>query len=97
MDTPEANPEGYSEASVLQHLEKGVSPEYKPCSLKLTHGTGDDNVHYQAMEMLINELVKHGKMFSMMTYPMRTHGISEREGTTMHLYNTMLKYWLENL
>ena len=47
--------------------------------------------------MLVNELVKHGKMFSMMAYPMRTHGISERENTTMHLYQTMLKYWLEHL
>ena len=46
-------------------------------NLLLIHSTGDDNVHYQNCEMLINELVKHGKMFSLMSYPMRTHAINE--------------------
>ena len=43
------------------------------------HGTGDDNVHYQNIEKLVNELVKHGKMFQMMSYPNRTHSISEEK------------------
>ena len=30
-------------------------------NLLFVHGTGDDNVHYQNTEMLINELVKNGK------------------------------------
>jgi nitroreductase len=63
----------------------------------LIHGTGDDNVHYQSFEMLVNELIKQNKIFSMMSYPMRSHGIYERENTTYHLYQTMLKYWLEHL
>ncbi len=49
------------------------------------HGTGDDNVHYNNAEMLINELVADGKQFQMMSYPNRTHGISEGRGTTQHL------------
>lgn len=49
------------------------------------HGTGDDNVHYQNAEMLINELVKNGKQFQMMAYPNRTHSINEGAGTTGHL------------
>ena len=53
--------------------------------LLVVHGTGDDNVHYQGTEMLINELVKQGKEFQMMSYPNRTHGISEGEGTRRHL------------
>ena len=91
MGLPSTNPDGYREGSPITHAA-GLEGD-----LLLIHGTGDDNVHYQSLEMLVNELVKHGKMFSMMAYPMRTHGISERENTTMHLYRTMLKYWLEHL
>ena len=91
MGLPSTNPEGFREGSPITHAA-GLEGD-----LLLIHGTGDDNVHYQSLEMLVNELVKQGKMFSMMAYPMRTHGISERENTTMHLYQTMLKYWLEHL
>jgi len=41
------------------------------------HGTADDNVHYQNAEMLINELIKHKKVFYFMAYPNRSHGIRE--------------------
>ncbi len=91
MGLPSTNPEGYYEGSPINHAA-GLKGD-----LMLIHGTGDDNVHYQSCEMLINELVKQGKMFSMMSYPMRSHGISEYPGTTLHLYKTMLKYWLEHL
>lgn len=49
------------------------------------HGTGDDNVHYQNAEMLLNELIKYNKQFQFMPYPNRTHSISEGEGTFEHL------------
>jgi len=58
------------------------------------HGTGDDNVHYQNAELLIDELVKYNKQFQMMAYPNRTHSISEGEGTSKHLsslYTDFLK------
>ena len=91
MNTPQLNPEGYAKGSPISYVDglKG--------NLLLIHGTGDDNVHYQNCEMLINELVKHGKMFSLMSYPMRTHAINEGAGTTLHLRKTMEKYWLDNL
>jgi dipeptidyl-peptidase 4 len=54
-------------------------------NLLYIHGTGDDNVHYQNAEMLINELIKNKKIFQFMPYPNRTHGISEGEGTSEHL------------
>ncbi len=60
--------------------------------LLLVHGTGDDNVHYQNAEMLINELVKYNKQFQMFAYPNRSHGIYEGEGTTIHLYTMLLDY-----
>ncbi len=91
MNTPQLNPEGYAKGSPISYVDglKG--------NLLLIHGTGDDNVHYQNCEMLINELVKHGKMFSLMSYPMRTHAINEGDGTTLHLRKTMEKYWLDTL
>lgn len=63
--------------------------------LLLIHGTGDDNVHYQNMELLINELVKYGKQFDMMSYPNRTHSISEGPGTREHLMNLYTRYLRE--
>ena len=50
--------------------------------------------HYQKQELLINELVKYGKQFSMMSYPNRTHSLGEGEGTYGHLaqlYTNFLK------
>jgi dipeptidyl-peptidase-4 len=65
--------------------------------LLVVHGTGDDNVHYQGTEQLVNALVAAGKQFQMMEYPNRTHGIYEGTGTTTHLYNLMTKYVKEHL
>lgn len=63
-------------------------------NLLIIHGTGDDNVHYQNAEMLLNELIKNNKKFQFMPYPNRTHSISEGEGTFVHLrtiYTDFLK------
>jgi dipeptidyl-peptidase-4 len=54
-------------------------------NLLYIHGTGDDNVHYQNAEMLLNELIRYNKQFQFMAYPNRSHSISEGEGTEMHL------------
>lgn len=48
--------------------------------LKLTHGTGDDNVHFQSTMQLINELQKHGKKFEFMIYPDGMHGYRGYQG-----------------
>ncbi len=64
--------------------------------LLIVHGTGDDNVHYQNAEMMINELIKYNKIFQFMPYPNRTHSINEGQGTIQHLrnlYTTFLKQY----
>ncbi len=53
-------------------------------NLLYIHGTGDDNVHYQNAEMLANELIKHKKIFYMLSYPNRSHGIRE-DGAYPHV------------
>lgn len=65
-------------------------------SLLYIHGTGDDNVHYQNAELLINELVKYNKQFQLMAYPNRTHSISEGEGTRLHLSTLFTNYLKEH-
>ena len=87
MNTPQNNPEGYRKGSPITYAN-GLEG-----NLLLIHGTGDDNVHYQSCE----KLVEYGKMFSQISYPMRSHGIYERKGTTLHLRKSMAKYWLEHL
>jgi dipeptidyl-peptidase-4 len=61
-------------------------------NLLYVHGTGDDNVHYNNADMLFNELIKYNKQFQMMSYPNRTHSISEREGTREHLATLYTQY-----
>ncbi len=61
-------------------------------NLLYIHGTGDDNVHYNNAEMLVNELVKYNKQFQIMPYPNRTHGIYEGEGTSLHLATLYTEY-----
>ncbi len=91
MGLPDDNEQGYKNGSPITyaHQLKG--------NLLIVHGTGDDNCHYQNCEALINELIKHNKHFSMMSYPNRTHSIKEGENTRRHLYELLTKYLNENL
>ncbi len=88
---PQDNPEGYRLGSPITFAGRLRG------NLLIVHGTGDDNVHYQSCEMLINELVKARKRFTMMAYPGRSHGISEGENTTVHLYDLLTSYLEKNL
>jgi dipeptidyl-peptidase-4 len=56
------------------------------------HGTYDDNVHPQHSWAFVDGLVKAGKPFDLMIYPMRKHGIRDDEARK-HLYNAMLAFW----
>ncbi|MBP6668882.1 MAG: S9 family peptidase [Gemmatimonadales bacterium] len=66
-------------------------------NLLVVHGTGDDNVHYQGTERLINALVAANKQFKLLSYPNRTHGIFEGEGTTLHLFSRLTEYLVKYL
>ncbi|MEX2530482.1 MAG: DPP IV N-terminal domain-containing protein [Gemmatimonadota bacterium] len=86
MGLPQDNPEGYRGGSPITYAA-GLEG-----NLLLVHGTGDDNVHYQGTETLINRLIELGKPFDMMAYPNRSHGIYEGEGTTLHLHALLTRY-----
>lgn len=76
MDTPQANPEGYNTASVLNYIPKLAQQKRQalPGALRLTHGTGDDNVHLQNTLHLMDALQKIGYQFEVMLYPDGMHG-----------------------
>ncbi|MBN1409041.1 MAG: prolyl oligopeptidase family serine peptidase, partial [Calditrichaceae bacterium] len=66
-------------------------------NLLLLHGTNDDNVHYQNFEVLVNELIKHNKMFTAAPYPNRTHSIYMPPNSRRHVFETLTWYLKNNL
>jgi dipeptidyl-peptidase 4 len=91
MGLPQDNAEGYRAGSPINFAD-GLRGK-----LLLVHGSGDDNVHYQGTELLVNRLIELGKPFDFMTYPGRTHAILEGPGTTYHLYSLLARYLEEHL
>ena len=65
-------------------------------NLLYMHGTGDDNVHYRNAEQLINALIKYNRPFQLMSYPNRSHGIYEGEGTSLFLRTIFTQYLKEH-
>ncbi|GMV10865.1 MAG: peptidase S9 [Gemmatimonadota bacterium] len=91
MGLPQENVAGYRLGSAINHAE-GLEGK-----LLIVHGSGDDNVHYQGTERLVNRLIELGKRFDMMVYPNRSHGIYEGAGTTVHVYTLLQRYLNEHL
>jgi len=91
MGLPQDNPGGYRAGSPL-HFAEGLEGR-----LLIVHGSGDDNVHFQGTERLVNRLVELGKAFDFMEYPNRSHAISEGEGTPLHVHSLLARYLLERL
>ncbi len=92
MGIPQENREDFVSGSPLSHA-KNLRPTQ---NLLYIHGTGDDNVHYQNAEKLVNELIKYNKQFQFMAYPNRSHGIYEGEGTSRHLNTLFTKFLKEH-
>lgn len=86
MGLPQENKEDFVKGSPITHAKNLRG------NLLYIHGTGDDNVHYQNAEMLQNELIKYNKQFQFMSYPNRSHGIYEGEGTSKHLSTLYTNY-----
>ena len=101
MDTPQANPEGYESTKVIGRTGNyPVSVDFKydgvePVMLMLTHGTGDDNVHFQNTLQLIDVLQSEGKKFQLMIYPDGKHGYHEYQGE--HAVRFQVEFWLKYL
>ena len=98
METPQTNPEGYEASRVLSYVKEypvayGAAEE--DVMLKLTHGTGDDNVHFQNTLQLVDALEKAGKRFELMIYPDGMHGY--RGAQAKHSTEADHAFWLKYL
>lgn len=102
MDTPQANPEGYKKAAVINSASLYPTTysdeptlEREMVMIRLTHGTGDDNVHFQNTLQLIDALQRGNKKFELMIYPDGMHGYRGHQG--LHDTNSEHEFWLKYL
>ena len=91
MGLPQENEAAYHDGSPLFFADRLRG------NLLVVHGSGDDNVHYQGTERLVNALVTANRPFTMMVYPNRTHCICEGAGTGLHLFSLLTRYLEQNL
>lgn len=89
MDTPEENPEGYKEASLLERAGslKG--------DLLVIHGTMDPTVVWQQSLSLLKRFIEEGKMVDYFVYPGHEHGVGGKD--RVHLNRKIEKYFVEHL
>ena len=109
MDTPQNNPEGYAVSKVLNYVDEypvdyapapraaqhHLPQQTDPIMLKITHGTGDDNVHHQNTLQLINALHRKCKKFDFMIYPDGMHGYRGYQGR--HFKEANREFWRKYL
>jgi dipeptidyl-peptidase-4 len=84
MSTPDENPDGYRESSVLTHADKLKG------KLLLTHGILDENVHVQNTYQLVSKLEDLNKDFELMLYPSSRHGY--RGAKRIHFRDLQIKF-----
>lgn len=85
MDTPQENPEGYKEASLLNYVQnlKG--------HLLIIHGTMDPTVVWQNSLLLIQKAIEKDKLIDYFVYPGQQHGVRGR--ARIHLTRKMKTYF----
>jgi dipeptidyl-peptidase 4 len=91
MGLPQQNADGYKAASAINYAE-GLRG-----NLLIVHSSGDDNVHFQGTELLVNRLVELGKQFDFMDYPGRTHSLAEGPETHYNLFCLLTRYLEDHL
>jgi len=67
MGTPQSNPQGYREGSVLAHAASITG------RLMLVHGLIDENVHFRHTARLINALIQARKTYDLLLFPDERH------------------------
>jgi dipeptidyl-peptidase-4 len=91
MRTPQDNPEGYRTCAPINYAE-GLRGD-----LLIITGTGETNTHVEITEGLVDRLIELGKRFDYFAYPNRDHGLSEGNGTTVHVQMLITLYLIEHL
>lgn len=73
LGTPEEHPDAYARSSPLTFAENLRKP------LLILHGMMDDNVFFQDAAQLVEKLIRAGKDFELMAYPVEGHAFTEPE------------------
>ena len=89
MDTPEKNPDGYEEASLLNHAGQLKG------NLLIIHGTSDPVVVWQNSLDLIRKMISDGKQVDYFVYPGHGHGVGGKD--RLHLNQKIVKYFDDHL
>ncbi|MEW6701197.1 MAG: prolyl oligopeptidase family serine peptidase, partial [Bacteroidota bacterium] len=89
MDTPQNNPDGYKETSLLNYAEnlKG--------KLLLVHGTNDPTVVWQNTLLFAKKCAELNKPLDYFPYIGQGHGVAGKDA--LHLYTKITNYFLDNL
>lgn len=89
MDTPQENPEGYKESSMLNHVGnlKG--------KLMIIHGVQDDTVVMQHAMKFLRECVKQNKPVDFFAYPTHPHNVRGKD--RVHLMEKISQYFFDYL
>ena len=90
MGTPQSNPEGYKDSSVLTHAAKLRG------KLLLVHGMTDENVHFRHTARLIVALTEANKDYDLLIFPEERHMPRDAKGLE-YQERRVLEYLVTNL
>lgn len=85
MQTPDANPQGYTNSSIFTYLHSITAP------ILVAHGTADDNVHIQNTFELVSKLIAYEKDFEILVFPNDEHSLFG-ENSRMYLYSKYFEF-----
>lgn len=89
MDTPQTNPEGYKEASLLNYVQNLNG------KLLLVHGTADPVVVWQNTLAFVKKATELNKPLDYFPYIGHGHGVTGKDA--LHLYTKITNYFIDNL
>ena len=90
MGTPQTNPGGYTESSVLAHVDRLEG------KLLIVHGMVDENVHFRHTARLMAALAAAGKEYDTLIYPEERHMPRDARGLE-YQERRVIDYFLRNL
>ncbi|MDZ7676138.1 MAG: DPP IV N-terminal domain-containing protein [Acidimicrobiales bacterium] len=91
MSTPEANADGYRDASVMTHVE-GLAGR----RLLLVHGLIDENVHFRHTARLVNAMIAAGIDHELFLFPDERH-VPRSEADRTFMENRISAFFEETL
>ena len=90
MGTPQSNPKGYEESSVMYYIEQMQG------KLMLVHGLIDENVHFRHTARLINALIRARKSYDLLLFPNERH-MPRKIEDRIYLEEKVCDFFVQNL